>query len=370
MNLNHYINTDKLLTLLIVILICITPAYSQEQTVEVPDLTGLNVPQAAATLNLAGLRLGLQTAVVWTEGTPQPSGTISQQSVAPGDLTVIGSAIDINVLSEANIRLIYDDINFTLQNLTGAPLDLTRISFNSDDGTRRFLATRWRNSINEGNCTQIWSVARTQARPVDGCLRNGTIWLTTNNVNEHFWTQNAGVNQFIVVSDGLPQVTCPAAPLNSENTPTVCELVVNVAGTSTPATEYIYFAYTTDRLAIINTSDDSWMPLTSAPIYNFNPQATPPGSGFIPGNPALFGNADIVADVSRLAPGQCVLFFADAVDDANPPDECDVIALQTLSADQVFWLTPFERDSPFENTTRSTCPPATEGRLTICVIPR
>lgn len=38
---------------------------ARAQDVSVPDLTGLNVPQAAALLNRAGLRLGAENVAAW-----------------------------------------------------------------------------------------------------------------------------------------------------------------------------------------------------------------------------------------------------------------------------------------------------------------
>ncbi len=54
------------------------------QDVSVPDLTGLNVPQAAALLNRAGLKLGAENAAGWTPESGVPQNTIGGQSIPAG----------------------------------------------------------------------------------------------------------------------------------------------------------------------------------------------------------------------------------------------------------------------------------------------
>ncbi|MEL6307980.1 MAG: PASTA domain-containing protein [Chloroflexota bacterium] len=340
-------------------------AIAQENTV--PDLTGLNVPQAAARLNEAGLRLGIISANAEELTTAQP-GTVLSQATPAGTSANQGDTVDITVLSDARVRFVYDDNDLTMINATGATVDLSGLTFDSDDGTRRFLATTWRGDLAAGDCTQIWSISRRDSKQVEGC--DLIHWLTTtNDETSHFWTQSAGVSQFSVVQNGEALATCDAAPPNSQNSPTTCDFLVITDAITSPATDYVYFAYTTDRFAVINISNDLWMPLTETPIYNFNPQLTNIGASLSLGDPNLFRSPEIVGEIERLAPNQCLMLTVAPLTDAEAPESCNVLAQRELEAGVAFWLAPFELDSPFSEENRAICPAATEGRLTRCIMP-
>ncbi|MCA9882992.1 MAG: PASTA domain-containing protein [Anaerolineae bacterium] len=347
------------------LLIALVSVPTQGQAITMIDLAGMNPPEAAAHLNKIGLRLGTQLAAPWTTESPYPAGTIGQQSIAPGTSVEAGSTVDVTILSAANVRLIYDDNDLTMMNQTGASMDITRISFNTADGTRRFNGSRWRGSIADRECTQVWSIARTGAKAVDGC--ENTFWMTTNRGDEHFWMQGNGNATFSVTQDGIERGVCPTAPPNSQDQPTVCEFFV-LGGDSSQVTSHVYFAYTTDRIAIINNTTDRWMPLNETTLYNFNPNIQNPGAGVNISDLALFRNPDIVADVARLAPGQCTMFTLAPLTNAEPPQPCDVIAQRELDPSVAFWTAPFELDSP--QGQRTQCPAPTPGRLTLCIMPR
>jgi hypothetical protein len=350
--------------LLIVLFVLILPVFAQETTV--PDLTGLNVPQAAAALNDVGLRLGNVAPRPMTAADSATPNTVADQSYAPGDSVSIGVTVDIAVWSAANITLIYDDNDLTMINRTGGNINLGNISFNSADGTHRFTANNWRGSLEIGDCAQIWSISRNEPKDIDGCSEN-MYWRTTNDPAEHFWTQTAGVDNFVVVQDGIERATCPAAPPNSQDSPTTCEFFVVSSAQNAETTPYIYLAYTTDRFAVINNSDDAWMPLTPN-LYNFNPRAQV-GAPLNLGDSALYRDVPVVGDYHRLAPGQCLMFTISPLTNAEPPQPCNVLAQRDLSADVAFWTTQFEVDST-NVAGRSTCPAATPERLTLCILPR
>jgi beta-lactam-binding protein with PASTA domain len=104
-----------------------------QNAVQVPDLTGMNVPQAAAALNRVGLGLGSETGEAWTAASGLEQNRIKAQSIAAGQSAASGSTIDVTVLRSPNVALIYDDNNLTLINKTGGDLDLTGIIFNTLD---------------------------------------------------------------------------------------------------------------------------------------------------------------------------------------------------------------------------------------------
>jgi len=342
-------------------------AQMQEQPPVVPNLVGMNVPQATAALNRVGLALGNQTSQPWTQGAAVAQNLISTQSVPAGQPSTAGAAIDVTVLRSPNVTLSYDDNDFTLINNTGGGIDFNGLVFGSADGTpAAFSATRWAGSLDSAGCAQVWSVIRSAPKDVAGCARINH-WLTTHNAAEYFWTAVNGVNRFKIVQNGVERGDCPAAPAGTA--PLTCDLYLP-ANASSDVTPYLYFAYTTQRLIVFNHSEDAFMPLTDAQIYNNNPNLTPPHQGLRLGDTGLYHLLNPVATVTQLAPGQCTL-FTDGSDPTSlaTPQPCDVIARFDMAANIAFWTSAFDIDSTTNGHTYS-CNGATAGQLTICVMPR
>src|SRR5215813_13975992 len=80
---------------------------AQAQTV--PNLVGLNLPQATAALNNVGMALGNQTSAPWTQDSGVPQNTISVQSTPAGQAATAGASVDVTVLRSPNVSLSYDD---------------------------------------------------------------------------------------------------------------------------------------------------------------------------------------------------------------------------------------------------------------------
>jgi hypothetical protein len=341
-----------------------------QDAVAVPDVTGLTVPQAAAELNRAGLRLGNQNDEGWSPDSGLSANTISEQSVAVGTTAAPGTTVDVTVLRSPTVALLYEDEDLTVINLTDATLSLTGLSFAAVEGnSASFAASRWSRwavALEQGECAQVWSVGRTGPKAVDGC--QSIYWLTTNNPQEHFWTGSNGVARFSVELDGVERAVCDAAPAGSQDHPLRCEAFIPGAGVSDEVTPYIYFAYTPQAFAVIDRSPDKWMPTAQTTIFNYNPHISVPGASLVLGDPALFKSPDIVADITQLAPGQCLLLTSDNPDGA-PPEPCDVIASRDLSSDVAFWLASFQIDSTVDDVRRQ-CPAAVADKTTICVMPR
>ena len=342
-------------------------AQMQEAAPVVPNLSGMSVPQATAALNQVGLALGNQTSDAWSEAAGVPQNTISTQAIPAGETAPAGSAVDVTVLRSPNVSLSYDDNDFTLINNTGGGIDFNGLVFGSADGTpAAFAATRWAGSLEAAGCAQMWSVIRSVPKDVAGCARMNC-WLTTNNAAEYFWTALNGVNRFKIVQNGVERGNCPAAPAGTA--PMTCEIYLP-ANASEDATPYLYFAYTPQSLIVFNHSQNQFMPLSDAQIYNNNPTLTPPHQGIRLGDPGLYQMLNAVATVTQLAPGQCLLF----TDGSEPgslatPQPCDVIAQLDVGASVVFWTNAFDIESV--TTGRSySCNGATEGQLTVCVMPR
>ncbi len=330
-----------------------------QEAVQVPDLTGMNVPQAAAALNRVGLALGNETGEAWTADSGLEQNRIKAQSVAAGQTAAGGSAIDVTVLRSPNVALVYDDNDLTLINKTGGNLDLSGIIFNTLDGNpAQFAASRWAGLVKNGDCTQIWSVGRNGPKGLDEC---GTIqnWLITKNGAEHFWTGEGNTKQFAVTQNGIQRGQCAVA------NPGRCEFYIP-GGASADVTNYIYFAYGTHNAAVINQSSDRWMTLSGFIVYNNFTQQK--GLTVPLGDMSLYSVKNPVARAGQLAPGQCVLFTDSSPDGNTPPQPCDVIARLDIGPSLIFWGAAFDMQGG--DNQKHTCPAATAGKLTLCVMPR
>lgn len=340
---------------------------SSAQDTQVPDLTGLSVPAAAARLNQNGLALGSQLGTLWTEDSGQAVNTVTAQSVPPGEIAARGSAIDVTVLRTPNVLLEYDAEMFTLINQADEPLSLSGLTFSAVEGARQasYEATRWGSSVDPGGrCVQLWAVGRTGPVRPDTCT-GVQRWLTTNNPAAHFWTN--GIARFGVVQNGIERAVCDGVLQGGERKR--CALYLPGGGSAREVTPYIYLAYTTDRLVVHNQSVDQWMPLAQTQIANYNPQLSQPGLTLVVGDSALFGNPETVANIRQIAPGQCLLFTDSSPEATTPPEDCDVIAQLNVDPKLIFWAADFEIISITDGR-RHQCPAATAGRLTLCIMPR
>ena len=360
----------RLFMLAFTLLISLGAAYksrAQEPTVVVPDLSGLNSPQAAALLNRSSLMLGTESSA-GTIDADQPANIIVQQSIAPGENAAPGTRIDVVISRANNATLIYDDNDLTLINRSAGVLDLNSVTFSVAEGQpASFNAGRWTPQLQAGQCTQIWSIARGAPKDVAGCSRYAS-WLSTRDTAVHFWTAAHGVVNFNVMQNGVVRATCPAAPVGTE--PITCEVYLEAASTNADSTAYLYFAYTTDRLIVFNRSNDQWMPIGETVLYNFNPNLAVAGSALPIGDVSLYPARNLVTDPARLAPGQCLLFTnGQALETVGSPQDCFVTAQLDVDPNLIFWAAPFELESLSDGQRRS-CPAAVADRVTICILPR
>lgn len=330
---------------------------AQDSEIRVPDVTGLNVPQAAALLNQAGLRLGAEGAVAWSPDSPVAQDTISAQSPAAGTSAAFGAAVALTVLRSTNALLVYDDNDITLVNQTGAPLPLAAITFAALDGSTpaMFEAARWGGVLEAGDCGQLWSLSRREPKDLPECTE-AMLWSTTNDPAQHFWTGTNGAARFAILQDGVERAVCPVAAAGT------CPVFLANGTGGGDVIDYVYFAYTTDQLLLINPSQDRWMPLAALRI---GVEATTDGAAL-----PLAAQSDapetVLGDVLRLAPGQCLWFKADSID--VPLEPCAVTAQFTTQPDALFWRAAF-----FVTGTdgeRRECAAAIADSLTLCLLPR
>lgn len=334
----------------------------------VPDLTGLNVPQAAAILNRAGYALGNEFSETWTAESAAPENTIGSQSVAAGTAAEPGTAVDVTVLRTPNVTLIYDDNDLTMVNRSGERINLNGIAFNTIEGNNqaKFQARRWSNVLRENQCMQLWSVSRNGPKGMADCnfIQN---WLTTNNRNDHFWTRASGAQRFAVLEEEVERAVCDAAPPNSQDNPITCTFYLPTGGQS-EFTAFIYLAYNAENLIVYNRSEAQWMQINQTTFHNPLPSPGTLGANFRI-NARLLGDPQTVARIGRLAPGQCILFTVEgAFGGAVPPQACFPIVTHTLPAAEAFWSQNFEVEG--QDAKRRMCNTFTPDRLTICIMPR
>lgn len=341
-----------------------------QESVIVPDLRGMNLPRAAATLNELGLQLGAQNAEGWTAASGLEQNTVAAQSVAAGAAVAPGSAVDVTVLRSANMRLIYDDNDITVVNLTSTPMNVSGLIFTVTEGSSAtYAASQWANDLRENQCFQLWSVNRNGPKDVPGCQFIQT-WRTTTNTGSHFWTQSSGAQRFRVLENGVERATCDAAGAATQNSPISCEFFVAGGGAGDDSAPFIYLAYNEQAVAFINPTEDQWMVTNQTTILNFNPSISVPGASLIFSDPALLREEfrTGAGNFALLAPQQCIMFTVSGTA-GEAPRPCDVIASRDLGANVAFWLANFTIRSSSDGLERS-CPAATPGRTTLCIVPR
>jgi hypothetical protein len=345
-----------------VIMLCIgTISSVSAQTTPVPDVTGGSVALAASRLNAAGFALGTETSQLWSPSLNIAPGTVIAQAVEPGTALAAGSAVEITVLRPANIVAVYDDNELTLLNQSSSAIDLTPIALNSLDGdSASFPATRWASTLEPGECVQVWAIVVNSPKPIEGC--QSIRWLTTNNTAEHFWTTQGGTTQFAIVEGGILRAICAVGTSGR------CELYVGSSGGVDETTPFVHFAYTESWFVVRNTSENQWMSLQNFPLFNYNvPQ---PGLSVPLADPTIYSYINPLGRIDRLAPGQCLLFYAvDLSQVLGELPDCHVMGSLQLDPATYFWGAAFEMNSQSDGQ-RRTCPAATPNRVTLCIMPR
>lgn len=355
----------KLFLVTLCLVMSILVALGQDQTATVPDVTGLSVPQAVAALNRSGFVLGTQTPFEGT--TDQAPGSVVSQSVAAGSTATYGSAVDITLVQAPNARLVYDDNDLTLVNLTDQPLNIADVVFKSSEGATTSYAPALP-GLAPQQCMQLWSIARSGGpKETAGCTDIN--WRSTQIREFHFWTQANGVTRFEVQQSGSQRAVCEAAPVGSQDAPLTCEFFLAGGGAGSDTAQFLAFSYTTDAIALINLTENQWMVTNESTIYNFNPALSSPGAGLKMGDPELLREEfrKMPGDITRLAPGQCIVFTLS--DTAELPQSCDVVAQRSLAPEVAFWIAPFEIDSVALGK-RAKCPAPTADKLTRCIVAR
>lgn len=345
------------ISLTLLLLIAYSSGFAQTELSPVPDVTGMTLPEAAATLNRLGFTLGEAVDVPYDSAGDDRTNKVARQMPDAGRDAEPGTPVNVAVLRTANATLIYDDNDLTLINVSAGELDLSRIEFVSvlPDHSASFSAAGWGTALEEGDCGQIWSIGRVASKAIAGCA--AIKWLTTANTSRHFWTATSGVIEFEVQQDGVLRATCSSAGANSQDAPLRCDLVL-AAEYLREQTGYIYLAYTVDSLVIHNQTTDRWMDVSPIMIHMGGAVVAAPDDGSFAVKAA--------SQFPLLAPGQCL--FISHSDDLAAPEPCDAIGHQIVEAANAFWRSPFQVSG--RDSIPRACDAAQEGTLTICVVPR
>lgn len=352
---------------MILALVMVGSIYAQS-TITVPDVRGLSLPNATAELNRVGLRVGAVTNIEWWEDSGYQANQVNTQLVAPDSTVDAGTKVDLTVVRQKNIELLYDDNDLTMKNLSSFALNLEGVLFDAEESDVQLQAMRWSKLLREGQCTQVWTVNRNGPKDVEGCNYIQT-WFSTTNSQEHFWTELNDVYSFYVMQNGLPRGRCTAAPPGSQDVPSTCQFYLDSNGAEDSDVPFIYFAYTPGALVILNRADNQWMPTADASVVNNNPSLSKGGVRFNLVDFERFDRSAVVGDIARLAPNQCLLYLRGQDNNGSAPIDCDVLASTNLSSAEAFWLLDFEVNSLTDGQ-KHICPGATQDKTTICVLPR
>lgn len=350
-----------------ILLLCLltTLGIAQDSEILMPNLVGLNAPQATSILHQNNLRLGKQTIDITTPPDGVEWGTIRAQSIAAGDSVGSATVVDVTIAQPANIRFFYDDNDMTLINQTGLPIPLSHLRITGMGGDSPVLdGTRWQiSAIPAGGCVQIWSIGRAAPKAITGCGEISAWFSSTLDSSVYVWTQTAGVESFTVWQADRPLMTCPAAHANSQDDPLICD----AHWPPIPAPEqggFMYLAYTTNALSVRNPATDVWMSL-AAPLISATGETwalsertryeTVLEVVFFPDSEVL----------SQLAPDECLILRDSQTPLAAPPESCGLVVAEGV-VDSPFWRSDFALLG--SDGERRTCKASTPDKLTVCIL--
>jgi hypothetical protein len=157
------------------------------------------------------------------------------------------------------------------------------------------------------------------------------------------------------MQDGVQRGVCTIS------NPGRCEFFL-AAAAQAESTEYVYLAYTFEQFLMLNQSTDKWMPLADVNLVNAAGNSSPLVIE------ALFVLQNGIGNLSQLAPGQCVM-YVNQTGGERPLQPCTVIGIAAINQATVVSDQGFGILSASDGLTHN-CPGATEGRLTICIVPR
>jgi hypothetical protein len=349
----------------LVILLCLMlliPITAQDNTVTVPDVTGLSPAQAAAELNRAGLLLGTiayDAPVAVDDANPDYS--IVEQSPNQGENVEAGTTVDVT-LNYYNVLLRYDGNEFHFINLSGVDIGLHNLSF--ETANRRFEARRWGDTARTGFCVQAWTInVNNFFEPQEcGFVQGGIGVLRSLPENQQFWIHSEA-ETFRIIQNGILRGECPVAQDSAEDEPEdTCPVWLASNQPPEDMTEYLYFVYDAHHFYIHNRSANQWMPLASITFSDTTRSLLE--NRFFDFEPRTYQDF--------LAPQQC-LHISDGTtiaEDAEQIVACDVVVQSTYASDDRFWLDGFSVTGVLDVASARQCPAVAGDEPSVCLIPR
>lgn len=330
-------------------LLLLIPVIAQDPTPEpnLSEVIGLSVPQAEATLNRLGYRLN--AVLISDFSSANPVNTVIDYTITEGN------QVTLTIAREANIQLVWDISEYLanasfLGNLDGDEL-FTIVNLSENDIALQniqiadFEAGAWGNTLRARQCAQIWTFPEDNAYSLPDCQTvQGGILNLTNEIQQ-FWRNQ---DNFDILQNGIHRATCQ----QSEG---LCTFWLSPTEIAEDIAPYIYLIYDETQWIAYNNSEQ-WMDLSQMMINNLPTMSD-------------VRNWDIVnnADLERLAPNQCVRFTQDIAQDSLI--DCDEVAVQAVTADRVFWISPFILADSLNGNNTYQCPPSL-GERTICLLGR
>jgi hypothetical protein len=336
------------------VVLTLSSSRAQETDLKVPDLTGLSVPLAAQALNNVGLLLGTETQQAWTASAKVKENQVSSQQPAADKAAAPGSTVNVTVLRVFNARLVYNDINVTLLNLSKSPLDIKNVTLESGKGDKQtqFNAVIWGQTLAPGDCFRLWVDIPVKAPSPDCTTLKRNIQATQT--VQHFWRDPIG--SFRLEQNGNQLVECQIASKQ-------CDLTLPQGENTGDYTDYMVFSYRSTHFTVRNESPQQWMTLSDMDLVG---RITGKRFSFEKVQPITRG--DVPWDGQRLAPGQCIV-YSELDLGSLPPYNCKVVGYVKIEKGAAFWTRGFTTIGKLSRR-YSQCDQAPEGKASVCIVPR
>ncbi len=331
---------------------------AQTDTVTVPNLVGMSVPQAAQVVADGQLLFKTEIQRAWTADAKVKPNQISEQSPAAGQTVAQGSQVEVTVLRVINVVLVYTSDTLTLVNLSQGPLDMDGVTFKSVVGKEiiEYAAADWGEAdLLPQTCNQVRVAKATPTpRPAECTAVRFSKELPAK--ARPFWAgAQTGLASFRIERYGDYIATCNV----SEGR---CEVSLPQGEDDPEHTAHLLFHYRTNYLTVRNSSAERWMGLSGVELSNAAGKKLRLDSftEILPGDVAWIGD--------RLAPGQCIVYTEVGLG-LLPAFDCRVVGYVKLAQGQSIWQKGFT-STVLAGQEQTVCPAPRPGQLSICLAPK
>lgn len=214
--------------------------------------------------------------------TPTATETATATATATPTATVTATAALTNAAgNEINTRVIYDDAQVLLVNISGEALDVSQLIFEQalpNGLTRSFRTSNWdRNDIGDptdqmrsGGCYQLLTASATRTVPEEGDCPHYLGYFRSTVSGRYFWLSNDPGAYFTVrdISTGVLLAVCPivagdcafyvgpdAVPVSTPTPHATAVPAATATETPSPTTGDLRMVYDNDSFLIVNISE-------------------------------------------------------------------------------------------------------------------